>query len=928
MNLIFWMLARAGGATFDPPVAVIAPDSSIIGNYFSSNAYFPDNGVSTYVGYAPHAVFFSGWASTAFDFIKTWQWDFGAGTEGDEGGRYFEGINAAHAFETPGSYTVTLTVTDYLGRTASDTRAVTIMQGGEAAGYRTIAVQNGLITCSTASNVITGGGGTKFVESWVGSKLYTNAGVYIGEVASVASNTSMTLTANAAVTIGSLSAYKAEHKYITYYVDYVSGSDSYDGRSQTFTSGTNGPWKTIAKVFTALTKSGVSIPVGDWLIRPGDKILFNRGQTHTFTTNGGWGNGAMAQWIHIGAYGTGAKPILQWAGNTTANNKYVFDQIGFGAGCISFTDLDWRLTNTGVNSLNGVYHSLSSCRNVLFLRNNCQDHLNGMISSVGKSFAVYGIFLIANTASQSSVAAKATVLFNYHEGVSGFASIGNSADLAGNHCVYTQSTLYGVIADNVFSRPAAGRAALRLTGGSGGARITSATSVGTTATIGLAVTHGLSNGATVVIANCFPLTYNGTYTISNVTASGFDVTTALPNLGTPSKYGTCQFGTADYQDLTTRKVHVTRNKLLGWVDPLANAAGGGQLLQENIYITSGGTGATAGTWTTTGGGGSGATGSFTVSAGAVTGITVTTQGSGYTSSPTLVAGGGGNFGTATFLIYVISTAHNMSGNRYNYQISNLSSNGADANELLDGVVYDRNIITNFEGGVSFENIKNLTFKNNILVTPDTYRSPTQYPILCGGTSAALQMYPLENVRIWNNTFVGNGDTVGGTHPMVIINSALNGYTSHTGIDIRNNLFLTSPSPTWVPIKFQNNDAEVSAATIENNLFDSASAYVGTVNASNYDLTTWRSTTGHDLLSIDGTAGVVTPPPDVTHHASGFPNSQAACVAEADAYVAALHLATGSAAINAGSNTNLFVYKDYDGNTRPVGARDIGAFEKV
>lgn len=57
---------------------------------------------------------------------------------------------------------------------------------------------------------------------------------------------------------------------------------------------------------------------------------------------------------------------------------------------------------------------------------------------------------------------------------------------------------------------------------------------------------------------------------------------------------------------------------------------------QSVSVTAG-SGATAGTWGTTGGGGTGAGGTFTVSGGAITGFAVTNRGSGYTSAPTVVA---------------------------------------------------------------------------------------------------------------------------------------------------------------------------------------------------------------------------------------------------------------------------------------------------
>lgn len=75
--------------------------------------------------YAPHAVFFEGWKSAPRGEIASYEWDFGDGSE------TFHGFNAAHVYETPGAYTVTLTVTSKAEpgetpETATDTIQITV----------------------------------------------------------------------------------------------------------------------------------------------------------------------------------------------------------------------------------------------------------------------------------------------------------------------------------------------------------------------------------------------------------------------------------------------------------------------------------------------------------------------------------------------------------------------------------------------------------------------------------------------------------------------------------------------------------------------------------------------------------------------------------------------------------------------------------
>ncbi len=71
--------------------------------------------------YVPLPVFFEGWASSPKDDIINYRWDFGDGSVLEGSGMF----NSAHIYETPGTYTATLTVKDSSGTTASDTIQIT-----------------------------------------------------------------------------------------------------------------------------------------------------------------------------------------------------------------------------------------------------------------------------------------------------------------------------------------------------------------------------------------------------------------------------------------------------------------------------------------------------------------------------------------------------------------------------------------------------------------------------------------------------------------------------------------------------------------------------------------------------------------------------------------------------------------------------------
>lgn len=71
--------------------------------------------------YAPLSVFFEGWKSTPREDIQAYEWNFG------DGSPVFSGFNAAHVYETPGTYTATLTIMDNNGNTSSAATTIQVL---------------------------------------------------------------------------------------------------------------------------------------------------------------------------------------------------------------------------------------------------------------------------------------------------------------------------------------------------------------------------------------------------------------------------------------------------------------------------------------------------------------------------------------------------------------------------------------------------------------------------------------------------------------------------------------------------------------------------------------------------------------------------------------------------------------------------------
>ncbi|MCR4335454.1 MAG: PKD domain-containing protein [archaeon] len=104
--------------------AVISVDEV---QWFKDNISFP-SGLSLITGYAPFPVFFEGWQSSSRDEIVEYSWNFGNDPTANSGNpNTMKTFNAAHAFETPGTYDVTLTVKNAAGQTSTAYKTINVL---------------------------------------------------------------------------------------------------------------------------------------------------------------------------------------------------------------------------------------------------------------------------------------------------------------------------------------------------------------------------------------------------------------------------------------------------------------------------------------------------------------------------------------------------------------------------------------------------------------------------------------------------------------------------------------------------------------------------------------------------------------------------------------------------------------------------------
>src|ERR1039458_5666405 len=115
----------------------------------------------------------------------------------------------------------------------------------------------------------------------------------------------------------------------TYYVDSVAGSDSYDGLEQTHTTGSTGPWQTIAHINAMGCGSGAG------QLNAGDSVLLKTGDTFREQLTVPCSGSAGSQ-ITFGSYGSGATPIIDgsnvftgWTPTSTVIYNWTSETSGF-----------------------------------------------------------------------------------------------------------------------------------------------------------------------------------------------------------------------------------------------------------------------------------------------------------------------------------------------------------------------------------------------------------------------------------------------------------------------------------------------------------------------------------------------------------------------------------------------------------------------
>lgn len=428
-------------------------------------------------GYAPLGVFFRGWESTPKAEITKYEWKIKgpiiAGTTPPVLATY-EAFNAAYVFEKPGEYEAELTVTDSAGNTSTDVRKVSVWERK---------------------------GNTYYVDSVIGDDRYNGLSKTIDSKCGLNSSRVGTCAGpwkTATRAFGELSPYKVskypDGKYTAEgiclekgeaeIVRYKQGNFKIF-RNSTFVGGealtdSSGNYLPSVSTETCLKTADKR----ETTLRPGDQVLFKRSQnfdletaynkitSYTATSNDvvynyerldqesviSVGHWTKAIGVHFGAYGEGAKPQIK---NTGKASSIAINLQGVGMMGLSLSELTFDLSSDIANPFNNnratLLVGIGNPVNLVFDKIDVNKMDQGIIANSEQG---HGLFVFNSKFYDSNV----TQFYSQssHEDV---ALVGNKYDYSANHLIYS-SIDSGLIINNELTRPAFGRTAFRLAGGS------------------------------------------------------------------------------------------------------------------------------------------------------------------------------------------------------------------------------------------------------------------------------------------------------------------------------------------------------------------------------------------------------------------------------------------------------------------------------
>ena len=425
-------------------------------------------------GYAPFGAFFRGTDSTGKDNIASYDWEI-KNIATNEILTTYNAFNASYVFDEPGEYSATLTITAKNGSTSTDTKNITVWARD---------------------------GKDYFVDSVIGDDRYNGLAQAPDNTCDVNTAVLNSCTGpwkTATRALGEMAPYKVtNYPNGEYTADNIcTGTETADivrykqGNFKIFRSSTfvesealkDNDGNFLPAISTQLCSTKVA--KRNTILRPGDQVLFNRGQqfkletaineirkytathsdgitynyellqTNAIARTGHW---SKAQGIHFGTYGTGDSPLIKNTGKRSASAMHLQGQGMFG---FSMTNLEFNLNSSTPKSLDNraTFMILNGNPiNTVLKHINVKEMNQGITASVRKK-EPQGLF-ISNSSFYDSTLTQLFISNSYTD----VAIINNIYDYSYNHLIYSNIS-HGLVHNNTLSRPAFGRTAYRINGG-------------------------------------------------------------------------------------------------------------------------------------------------------------------------------------------------------------------------------------------------------------------------------------------------------------------------------------------------------------------------------------------------------------------------------------------------------------------------------
>jgi hypothetical protein len=286
--------------------------------------------------------------------------------------------------------------------------------------------------------------------------------------------------------------------------------------------------------------------------------------------------------------------------------------------------------------------------------------------------------------------------------------------------------------------------------------------------------------------------------------------------------------------------------------------------------------------------------------------------------------------------------HNGGGQKYNYQLISISPNKA-SDQKISNVVFDRNVITNFEKAILIGDANDVIIRNNLFVSPN----------LSGRTTGTInigdrtyEFRPSKNIVVANNTFVVQSPSLTSAVPSSIIyispyNVSRGLGTEHEQIKIFNNLIYrptnSSVNVVYLPYKTAdlmknmqfNGNLYYNKASIDGKMF-----MIGTTA---YNLDEWQKLGyGYDANSQAQVLPLFNQSVQLPANGVGEPSILQENINQAKSYIEMFKMVDdpSNPALDNGVDLTDLVNYDFMGFERSdgswaVGSRyDIGLFETV